>query len=887
VRPPETNSSLLKELHGLLAGFDPEDPRDAELLHRLIERAGNAALSELSDRLIRPTTSRVLRRLIFQEVLRLPELEWAPVLTRGLLHEPDGALFEEGCRVLAQWGGEAATDALRTIARQRVEPEMALVLERKLDWLHSRMPFSYHFRDLLQGNQQPRLARAAADYLGRLAQPDNMEDLAFACCHPDPLAARLAHRILGVLPFPEAGRLLVESFTETHATLVADGRLRDLLDRIKKGGEGTPERLLEALRQGVDAEDAQAQEVLDELTQGVQAHREDLAPLFEQLRKAASNLDLRLVAIAELGLQNKKWSTAAAEFLQPMRQTQPRLAGMLDEGAEGLALHVRRGDLEGEEVLSLLEAAFRDEVGGEGLARAFASIMDPGDADRLALIHNCSVHGCRRVAMETLAAHGDVRLQSFLLKATDDPIVDNAQLAVTLLGRLPGAFDLGKDLLLSGRPDRIEKALLLFKANHILESGDLVLDFLKSTEREDLLLKALETLAELRHQSALEPLCGMLRGSHAPRVLVAIGETLARLGQPEGARVLLTRAAELRQPELLLQALVATVRIHGDSAQPLPEALVPQLEQVIQACWAEGDATRARVATLAAGVVVGDLSYYQRLGEQVAMVLAQQRKRPTLPRERFQDLVTVARDLERRLHVQDGQVKNDGKLRERVEAMRGRGSREPKALIALMAELDQEEMLGAGVKGCLASLVEAELSHPAGLGPAALALLCDLAARAGNSDLSPLIQAQLQRVNPGSSLARTLREALVALGSAAPTARSIRDILLLEPSLFFRKRIRSALLAAGWESREAQDRAEAEALLAERPTDLLVAEWADAQGPLEAWFRECWIAQRVGGVLLASADRSVESVLGEPWCHGILLKPFAPEALLAYLPRTE
>lgn len=883
MRPPESHSTLSKELHGLLGGFDADDPRDLDLLRRLVDHLGEAALPELSDRMVRPTTPRGLRRAIIAEVGRHPDFPWVPLLSRGLMHEPDPLVFEEGCRALAQLGSEAAADALRQVGRQRVEGEFAGILQRKLDWLESRMPFSYHFRDLLLGNSQPKLARAAAERLGALCGTDNLAELSFACQHPDPLSSRLAHRILGAMPFPEAARALVESFREVHRELALDARLREVLDRARKAGDRLNEVLLGALRAAVPEAAGAALEALEN---AVKAKNEDLGPEFARLREAAPDADLRLIQIAELALQGRKWSAPAAEFLQATRASQARLSGILDEAGEGIAYHARRGDLPFDEALGLLEEAFKAEVGGEGLARAFASLLKPEDEERLALVLACTVQSQRQEAYEILAGQGDPRLTAFFLKATEDPITDLAQLAVRVLGGLPGGYELGVELLGSGHPGQIEKALLLFGANRMVQAVPLILDLVRETEREDLLLGALETLGELGAPEALEPLVDLIRGGQSPRVLATLITTLGRLGRPEGIRALIQRVPELRQPELMLLSLEAAAAVHGRPDSPLPADLVAPLEAMLGTAWAEGDGARLRAAPAAAGIEVGDPGYARRLRDRLEEVLAQQRKQPTLPRDRFQVLVGVGRDLDRRLGASEDRVKQEALLVSRIEALTTPQWRDAQVLARLLASLSEEPgPLGPAARKLLADRLREVFEVPAGLSPGTLEQLIRLIARSGEAELGPLLRGLARRINPGSQLGRILAEAFETLNLDRGPLEAVRELLLLEPSDFFRRRLVQAL--SGWELREVRDRDEAEAQIRARPVDCLISEWTDAQGPLEAWLRETWISGRVAGVLVVAADRGAERALGEPWCRGILLKPFGPEALLAYLPRPE
>jgi hypothetical protein len=131
----------MKELAALLNAFNDEDENDVVLFRQLLGPALDEALPELSDRLIRPSTSRVLKRLILESPKAFPHPEWTQVLLRALMHETDEELIRMGCQALVRIGGEAETDALRQIAWQRQEPAVQAMVCAQLALLEPRQPF--------------------------------------------------------------------------------------------------------------------------------------------------------------------------------------------------------------------------------------------------------------------------------------------------------------------------------------------------------------------------------------------------------------------------------------------------------------------------------------------------------------------------------------------------------------------------------------------------------------------------------------------------------------------------------------------------------------------------------------------------------------------------
>jgi hypothetical protein len=136
----------------------------------------------------------------------------------------------------------------------------------------------------------------------------------------------------------------------------------------------------------------------------------------------------------------------------------------------------------------------------------------------------------------------------------------------------------------------------------------------------------------------------------------------------------------------------------------------------------------------------------------------------------------------------------------------------------------------------------------------------------------------------GLGLKSAARNALVKLGlTDADINRrdTISTILVLEPSVFFRKRMVEALKAAGsWEVREAGGRAEAENLLNEAPVGLLISECADAEGGIQGWFQSMWEKDLIKYVYLCTSTRDLAGLGEPPWLIGTLYKPFPMEKLI-------
>jgi len=229
-------------------------------------------------------------------------------------------------------------------------------------------------------------------------------------------------------------------------------------------------------------------------------------------------------------------------------------------------------------------------------------------------------------------------------------------------------------------------------------------------------------------------------------------------------------------------------------------------------------------------------------------------------------------------------TQKEEQMRAAMRNLPPRGAPRAEALLALREQFsDPDLILRTQMTEELAMWVLRELKKPAS-DWRETARLCEIGGFTHKAELIEPIREQLLRAS-GLGLRSAAKDALLRLGVPEDQHLKhppIHTILLLEPSAFFRKRLRSALEPT-WEVREAATREEAEALLAEAPADLLITELQDPAGDLRTWAGAMWEGNKVRRVLLACASRDLGTFLDHPWVMGVLNKPFPPEALLKAL----
>jgi HEAT repeat protein len=538
-------SSSIDHLRALLDHLDGTCRSHQLDFFRAILAAGQDCLPELDVRLPGSRAPRALRQLALEASFYFPWPEWVPILARILRYEADFAIFETGTRALGRIGNMAALEALRELLAMRQGAEFKEVISGVLSETDPAEAFNHHLSRLLEGSANPSVANEAAQRLVQIVDGDCLEPLKAVAQHPDLLVFRHALVLIANVFTPEAAEALLDYLRENHAEVLADRALKEAVGTLR------------ALPGPAVREAAQA--ALQAL-RGTPAAQGPLHAFYTQ----ASIIDE-----AKAG----QLQALFTQTLEAMHLRSRRLGFAVDATAEGLAGMVAKGLVEPGRVLELLVLAYREQTGREGLARALARLAPAEDAE----LHNLILAGPdgaqRAAAVEILGTRMEEALQGALLQACRDPLTDIADRALYHVGRLASAEQLARDLLHSPAPDDLRLGLRLVAEHGYLALVPDLLELMRTSTREELVLQAIEALGsvgEAGASQAAEPLLAMLHSGQSPRLQTALALALRDLRQPAIALALCAKAGELRQPSLHVVAVEALAEAHGLAELPLP-----------------------------------------------------------------------------------------------------------------------------------------------------------------------------------------------------------------------------------------------------------------------------------------------------------------------------
>lgn len=856
-------------------------------LHQLLQRLQQMSLPELGSRLVKPTSSKGLKRSILALTAKFDWPEWVPYLHKALLSEPDLGIFDEGCAALGRIATREAFEALQDIQEHRPDPDRRLILQRELGGLEPNQPLSFYLGRLAEGEGNPRLAHQGGRFLSVMAAPGDLPALVEAYQAGDPLSSKLALRTISGLPGGAAGEFLARLFEQLQRHLQDYLDLEALITRIQ------PLQRTHAREELAQAYTARLQDRCPgESAAFLQALADESAhpaQILEQMAPhAEGHLEAFLAEALQVLVEGKvaRFTALLTERLDGAHHQQGLLATNLDLVAMGLHRQVIAGYLPAERVVPLLAQALRRFSRQDGIAFAFCWLVDPSDVESLALVRAEQDPKRRMFLLDNLGTREDDGLTPFFLQMLEDSIVEVGQRAIHQLGKLPSAFPVVMERFHSGQADQIRLALRIFGENRTRAAAEVLTQFVSEDERDELLIEAVEALGTIQYPPAAKPLLDLLHDGKPARLQLTLARALGAMHTPEAALGLLAKAPGLKLPQVLILCLEGLLETFQGFENPVPEEALPGLEQLLTRCLdeREGEGIQLRAILATQGLFCFDQGLYAKWKDRFSDVLFDLRTKTNWDRETNEKVAAVVKELGQRSAALSLIASKEEAMRSAIKGIPDKGPARAEMLLTLREKFsDPDLILRPQMALEVAHWVHEELKRPAA-DWREVARLCEIGSYTHQDSLIAPIREHLLYAT-GLGLRSATRDALLRLGVPEEQHHKhppFQTILLLEPSAFFRKKTRGSLEPT-WKVRDASTREEAEALLKEAPADLLITEVQDAAGDLRAWIEAQWEGRRVRQVLLACASRDVADLTEHPWMLGVLNKPFSPEALLKAL----
>lgn len=891
ILPRVISLTPMDALRVLVAEYAEGDTTFANRLTPLLQTLRRHALPVLGPLLGPGGAPKGLRKLLLAQVARFDWPEWVPYIQAGLLVEQDLGTFDEGCTALGALGLREAMEALKTLQGARSGPDHQTILNRELAPYLVQQPFAHYLSRMLEGSGNPRLAVQGAKVLAGLAEAEDLSALDEALATGDEVVRHLTLRILAGIPGAACSAFLANLVAATANEIVDNETLLELLhkthalarasskaelkhlvcERFEERAPGAVKALSDALAR--PAEESEGTAILEPLRAISEGHSE--AFLLESLGLLIENKVARFSAF-----HSETTDTAEARREQ--------LNTTLDALAEALSRRVVRGFVETKEVIPTLVRPFRLHLGGDAFLMAFLGLLPATETALLDEILADPDHRRRQRCIELLGNREDDAFTPFFLKAMQDSIVDVGQLASHFVSKLPSGLPALMAQFNSGHFDQIRRAIWAFGENHTQAAAVPLLEFIRNDPKDELLVEAVEALANLKCAEAIPTFMELLHDGKPLALQVSLASALGLMGKPQASLGLLQKAPLLKHPQVLVLCLEGALRGFPGFENPLPPEHLPALLSLVERCCDDREGEGQRVPAMLAmlELYTFDQGMYEKLKDRFSDFLFDMRTKANWDRDSNERVAAVIKELGRRSSSLALLAKKEGEIKGLTQKLGEGGPRRTEHLLALREALsDPEFILRPELGSDLADVVMESLQKKI---PdwKEVAYLCEIGGLVRQPKLVDTIRGVFARAT-GLGLKSSARKALLNLGlTEADVNRKapIHSILVLEPSAFFRKRLVSSLASVGrWQLQEAGNRAEAKALLEAAPVDLLLSESQDQEGDLAAWLEAQWTEGRCRSVLFSVSSRDLGALAEAPWVETTLFKPYPIDQLLRAL----
>lgn len=887
--PRNIPQTPLDTLRAVLAEYSAESPSFQGKLAHLLQTHGRQIFHELGSRLVQATTPKGLRRALLALVPKYDWPEWVPYLFQALQQDSDLGVFDEGCAALGILSTREAHEALRQLQGLRTDPDRQVILKRELGLFQPQQPVGHYLGRLMEGQGNTKLTLQGAKVLAVLAGPDDLPALVEAHQHGDPLTQKLATRIIASLRAPEATDYLVETLDRTSLEFVELQHVAETMRQVAHMGRGAAKPELLRLVEERFAERVPG--VSDCLARIRGMEGTEVGQELEPLRGVSRGVfDRFLLECLTLLIEGKvaRYTAYLSETSELVETRTPQLTGSCDQLAEALARQVDLGLTPFSRVCPSFLQALRARAGGNEFVQAFLRLLPTGETailDELLLDPDLTR---RQQYLNALGSREDDALAPFFLKATQDAIVEVGQLAIHHLGKLPSSFPALMALFESGQLEQVRLAIRVFGENRTRGAAEPLVTFIQKDTRDDILVEAVEALANIRHPAAAPVVLELLHDGKPLNLQLALARALGQMETAEASLGLLQKSASLKQPQVLILALEGALSAFPGFDTPMPVEHVPELMRLADRCFdeREGEGQRLRAMLALQDFYAFDKATYEKLKDLLSDFLFNMRTKENWDRENNDKVAAVIKEMARRSESLGLMARKEAHVRSLLQGLSPKGPKRTEALLALRESLqDPDLILRPELAMELGEAVRREL-----LAPEAewreTAYLCEIGGTSRQADLIEPIRTVFQQAK-GLGLKSAARSALLNLGlTEADLDRRppIRSILVIEPSAFFRKRLVASLSGPGrWEILESSSRREAAAILEARAVDLVLAESQDAEGELATWLETAWGQGRFRQVLLSTSSRDVGALAEAPWLLGTLFKPYPTEQLLGLL----
>lgn len=789
--------------------------------------------------------------------------------------ETDVGLCKECIQGLVKIGTQEAIQKLEFLSKNKPNATISSLLRQEMDKLRheEKEPIAYYLDHLGDGNKNARGCLHASRVLIKMGDPKVVDEILEKFNDYDDLARAEGAKVLSQL-----------------AQGIHQGTILDILDHYSDQ--------YAAMERFIDAAEGFDQSPKEDRIDLLKAHAaslvdEDQEPFYQQFLGALEALDKNgaeqvLMSILDLGkhigldyclkslvmiMDNKiaHANTFHEEVLRSSRVRQSRMRHLVGQLGYGIGKIAGQAELDEEERDRTVAWLTRLVGSSDGdvvkLALYGAAFMARPEDHKLleATIKAHQVDGMTRL-IGSLERKKDLDFTDFFLNvAMNHEILDIQEMAMRALGRTEEVFAKLREMLSDSSPDIRRMGIRIMGEIKALEFLDDMLALL--TGQSDIIrVEAINTLGKLGAPSVLPQINDVMHDAKSPVLIEAGLQAVASIGGSEGIDLLRDFAEKTRNRKIAVTAIKLLAGSYKSWSKPFPIEFNDMLIKHLKSWFEERDATVRREAyQIAGGVITLDLKFYDTLKVLFKEASTRLRGQSNWDKEEMSEVEGQVRTLNRNYFFLKDLLEFQDALKSKAKGFDSESSTQRiqafDKTIEFLAKNDRfvlspqneeflESMVLKGLELCESNWREQGLAFQVAAYVTSEKLTNQLSGRVRDVPL----QAKAHLLEALSSQGLSLQE--------IHDLTSIKKILVLEGSGFYRKRLVKFLNGKGYETQDTDDLDEAAEMVKTNIPDLILTEITFKQECDGAAFTER-IAKEFGAriILIFSTNTREASVM--------------------------
>lgn len=804
--------------------------------------------------------------------------------------ETDVGLCKECINGLMRIGTQEAIQKVEFLAANKPNATIASLLKRELDRMRQeeKEPVDYYLDHLKDGNKNARQCRHSAKVLVKLGQPKVVDTIFDQFDEYDDLARTESSRIIAQLGTKKHLPKVLEVLERYYKNYRANIRF---LDHVEGFDNQPKDQRIELLFKELD--DICSEEHKPLLTSFRQAFEEkrleDIKVLKDDLMEIGKPIGIDYCTESLILIMQNQLAHAGKfheEKLRNGRVRHSRLRFLVAELGYGL------GKIAGTSVSTELREQISDwlsrlvvsedgDIAKMALYGA-AYFLLPEDVDVLdATLRSHQLEGMTRL-LNTLERRGGDDFAEFFLKvAIKHEILDIQEMAMRALGSAKKIYPKIREMMASDTAETKKTAIRIIGEIKARDFKDDLLALLEG-QSDIIRIEAITSLGKFGDADVLTVIDDVMVDAKSPMLIETSLKAIATVGGEKAVDLLRRYAENSRRKSTSITAVRLLVDSYKTWGKPLPDNCSDLILTKLNEWFADRDKeVRKDCYLIAAGIISWDVEVYNRLKQMFKEASTRLRKEASWDKDEMALVEQSVRNLNRTFFFLKDMLEFHQELLNRCRGYDNPSSTaRVKTFEKIISHLENNQrfILSRECTELLEKVVRTGLE----LGEAVWREQMMCYQIAGLSESKTLGRELAGHVKSVPKQAKTaLLDALTRLGKSLSDIQemtAIRNVLVVEGSGFFRKRLANQLEQAGYNVRHTDDLEIAEAMVKNEKPDLVISEIAFKGTHDGADFAEKLHNEYGSAVALLfstnTRDASILERVAKLGPKGILFKPY-------------